>query len=87
MCGWDGWGWACGGGHAMGIGMLFFWMILIGLIVALVVFLLKHGGVAKRPESAVEILEKAYASGDISREEFLQKKEDLLGERKLPAKQ
>ena len=71
----------------MGIGMLFFWIIPIGLIAALVVYLLNQGGVAKRPESALEMLEKAYARGDMSREEFLQKKDDLLGKKKLPSRQ
>lgn len=64
----------------MGLGMLLIWAVPIGLIAALVVHLINQGGATKQAESAIDILEKAYARGDISRDEFLQKKADLLGD-------
>jgi putative membrane protein len=87
MYGWHGWDWTPGGGLLMGLGMLLIWAVPIGLIAALVVYLINQSGTAKRPESAIEILEKAYARGDVSRDEFLQKKADLLGNMKFSLKQ
>lgn len=66
----------------MGIGMLLMWFVPIALIVALVVYLLNdRGKTTKPPEQAIDILENAYARGEISREEFLQKRDDLLGKK------
>ncbi len=76
MHGWSGWEWTYGGGLIMGLGMLLTWVIPLGLIVALLVHLKNREG---RPERALDILEKAYARGEIGREEFLQKRDDLLG--------
>jgi putative membrane protein len=44
-----------------------------------VVYLNNQNKSTKAPERAIDILENAYARGEISREEFLQKREDLLG--------
>lgn len=75
----DGWG-----------GMLFggLWMLLIwGVLVLLFAALLKHlfvrpqetGGREKEPDmhTPLDILKEAYARGEINREEFLQKRDDL----------
>lgn len=77
-----GWDWTIGGGLIMGLGMLLVWIIPIGLIVALVVYLVNQNKSTKATERAIDILERAYAKGEISREEFLQKRSDLLGEKK-----
>ena len=77
MHGWNGLGWMYDGSFAMGLGMLFTWIIPIGLLIALVVYLAKTGSGTGKSETALEILEKAYARGEIGREEFLQKKHDL----------
>lgn len=74
-----------------GIGMLFggLWMILIlGVAFLLIAALLKylnaksHNNVeqAAEPEMQVplDVLKTAYARGEIGREEFLQKRDDLL---------
>ena len=63
----------------MGFGMLLVWLIPIGLIFALVMYLNKQNRTTNQPETAIELLEKAYARGEISRDEFLQKKNDILG--------
>ncbi len=65
----------------MGLGMLLMWAVPIGLIIALVVHLANQSKTTKPPERAIDILENAYARGEISREEFLQKRDDLLGKK------
>ena len=68
----------------MGIWMLFgiiFWIVLIAGIVLLVIWAIQRtvGGEPSRPaESALEILKKRYARGEISKEEFEEKKRDIL---------
>jgi putative membrane protein len=79
MYGWHGWEWTLGGGLIMGLGMLLMWAVPIGLIVALVLYVNNQSRTTRQPETAIELLEKAYARGEINREEFLQKREDLLG--------
>lgn len=70
-----------GYGYGMGSGMwifgLIFWiLILIGLV--LLIKYLWEGGGARKEESALEILKKKYAKGEISKEEFEEKKKDIL---------
>jgi putative membrane protein len=74
-----------------GIGMLFggLWMILLLavpllLLAVLVKYLFtKPRGNAERPgeparHTPLDVLKEAYARGEISREEFLQKRDDIL---------
>ena len=74
-----------------GVGMLFgaFWMILMwGIPLLLIVALLKYlfakprdkDGSEVRPEqkTPLDILKETYARGEISRDEYLQKRDDLL---------
>ncbi len=79
MYGWHGWEWTPGGGLMMGLGMLLMWGVPIALVVVLASYLNKRDKTTTPPERAIDILEKAYARGEISREEFLQKRDDLLG--------
>lgn len=81
-------GWMHGGGMGMmfgGFWMILIWVILLLLIVALLKYLfskpLGQGGPEIRPEkkTALDILEEAYARGNIGREEYLQKRDDLRG--------
>ena len=71
-------------GDGMGIWMLFgivFWILIIVGIVLLVVWVVQKalgGGAGGTEGSALEILKKRYASGEISKEEFEEKKRDLL---------
>ena len=70
----------CGWMPMMGFGMLFmalFWVVLIVGAVFLVKWLMRQGGLA-REDSALEILKKRYARGEINKQEFEELKRDLL---------
>jgi putative membrane protein len=65
------------GGGMMGVGMgigLLFW---VGVFV-LVYYLITDKKTAKNQNSALEILDKRYASGEISREEYLEMKKEIM---------
>ena len=76
--GWGmGWGW---------IWMLLFWLVPLLLVIALGAAAIKYlfsggarSGAAARDERsrALEVLEERYARGEINREEYLQKRDDL----------
>jgi putative membrane protein len=76
----DGWGWSWGWGMAVLHGLLW-WVILILGIVVLVRLLSggarRAGPASPAPETALEILKKRYARGEIGRDEFEEKKRDL----------
>lgn len=65
----------------MGFGMLLVWLVPIGLIVALVMLVNRRNSSPPQSERAIDIMEKAYARGEISRDEFLAKRNDLSGKR------
>jgi putative membrane protein len=68
---WDGWGW-----HMTG--MWFFWILLIVAFVLLIRWLVVSPRNPEAPhESAEEILKKRYARGDIDKEEFERRLNDL----------
>ncbi len=71
-----------GYGYSMGYGMwilgLIFWILVIIGLVLLIKYLWEGGGARREQESALEILKKKYARGEISKEEFEEKKKDLL---------
>lgn len=67
MMGWGG-----------GIGMIIFWIILIVVIVLLVKsFTSRSSERIERRESPMDILNRRYASGEIEKEEYAEKKKDL----------
>jgi putative membrane protein len=68
-----------GGGWYGGIFMIVFWIVVIVGIVFLIRWLVQstRGG-AGSAESALEILKRRYANGEINKKEFEQKKKDLL---------
>ena len=83
-----GWGhgpgmmdWGFGMGWVGGIMMVVFWIAVIVAIIFLIRWLAastrskNHG--LKSEESALEILKKRYARGEINKEEFEEKKRDL----------
>ncbi|WP_243276712.1 SHOCT domain-containing protein [Desulfallas sp. Bu1-1] len=70
--GYFGWG-------GMIISMLF-WLLFVGGLIYFVFWLVRRGAggpVNYRAESAMDILKKRYASGEITREQFLSIKEEL----------
>ncbi|HEY4673600.1 MAG TPA: SHOCT domain-containing protein [Thermodesulfobacteriota bacterium] len=73
--------WMMDGG--MGIWMLVnavFWILVIVGIVLLVVWAVRRVGGGERSkaeESALEILKKRYARGEITKEEYEEKKRDI----------
>ena len=84
-----GWGFGNYGGYGGVMGwigpimMIVFWGALIVGIVFLVRFLTRGGGGSGNPggrESALDILKKRYAKGEMSREEFEAMRKDLRGE-------
>jgi len=78
---WFGWGYGGYGGWIMLIGMAIFWGLIIWGIVALV---RRSGGWGssgadhQHSESALEVLKKRYARGEINKQEFEEKKKDLI---------
>ncbi len=75
MPGWGGWGWF---GPLHLVGPLLFW----GLVVVAIVFIGRRmfwsdTSLAGHGRAGLDVLEQRYARGEISREEYLQKKADI----------
>jgi putative membrane protein len=69
----NGWGMGFGGG----IFMVLFWILVIAGIVYIVKLLMGGSKDVKESGSALDILKKRYARGEINREEFEEMKKDL----------
>lgn len=67
------------GGFGMGgLGMILFWIAVIAVIVLLIKYLSDSSrGNRTGEKNANEILRERYAAGEISREEFKEKKKEL----------
>ncbi|MGC9954294.1 MAG: SHOCT domain-containing protein [Rhizomicrobium sp.] len=78
MWDWTGNGWLWGWWILHGLGSLLY---LVVIIVAIVVLarVLGGSGRAAHTRGALVILQERYAKGEIDREEYLQKKQDLGG--------
>jgi putative membrane protein len=80
--GWMGYGY---GGYGFGLIHMIFWVLILIAIVAGVVWLVRSmaGGdappVGTRRSAGLDVLEERYARGEINRDEYLQKKRDILG--------
>lgn len=77
MNGFNGHGWG------MGLGMGWWWIIGIAVVAAIVWLILRNAnqnGPVNNPgrKSALEILKERYASGEIGKEEYEQKKKEIL---------
>jgi putative membrane protein len=76
-------GWGMGGGWFGFIFMILFWVVIIAAVVAFIRWLVKSGSSSnpnppeQRQDSALEILRKRYARGEIDGEEFEQRKRAL----------
>ena len=80
---WSNHGWGMGYGWGMGLGwllMIIFWVLIV-LGVAYIVRLFA-GSMRKEEKdvSAIDILRKRYAKGEITREEFQKMKDDIKKE-------
>jgi putative membrane protein len=53
-----------------------FWILVIIGVVTLIKYIIQPG--QRQKDEALELLRKRYASGQISREEFEEKRKDLL---------
>lgn len=70
------------GWHWLGwLGMAFFWLVLVLLVLAAVKYLMgnrrSNAPDGERKPDALVLLEERYARGEIDREEFLKKRDDL----------
>lgn len=88
---WQGWGMGPGmmGGYGYGYGMGWVWSIVIIvfwiLVIVGIIFLVRwiaistrSGGQTGGGESALDVLKKRYARGEIDKDEFEERKRDLL---------
>lgn len=61
-------------------GMLLFWVVVIVVLIAVVRWIMltgRGGSGTKTDESALDILKKRYAAGEITKDEFEQLKKDI----------
>jgi putative membrane protein len=74
------WGWGYGNwlGWLGPLAMVAFWAAVTTGIVFLVRFLIRQGRSHDREDSALEVLRRRYARGEISKEEYLEKRGDLM---------
>ncbi len=71
---WGYYGWRMGFGWIL---MVVFWVLLILGIVMLAKFIAGRGRPGATEESALDILRKRYARGEITAEEFKKMKDDI----------
>ena len=76
------WGWGYGGygahwGWVGPIMMALFWIAIIVGIVFLVRYFVRQGRQSGKEDSALEILRQRYARGEVSKEEYEEKRRDL----------
>lgn len=79
------------GGYSFGLIHMIFWVVLLIAVVVAVVWMVRSmmsgGGAAAgshappppRRSPGLDVLEERYARGEISRDEYLEKKRDMLG--------
>ena len=76
---WPWFNWGLGGiGWIMPLFMIIFWGLIIWGIIALIRWGSRRGDYASgSSESAMDILKRRYASGEITKEEFEEKKRSI----------
>jgi putative membrane protein len=79
MWGYDHMGWMMNGWGMGGFGFIF-WLLILAAIIAGVVWFVRSQPLAgsRRRSTSLEVLEERYAHGEINREEYLQKKRDIV---------
>lgn len=79
--GYGGWGW-------FGVLHMIIWLLILALLIAAIVWFARTmtqrssetpQAAARRPPG-LDILEERYARGEINRDEYLQKRRDILGD-------
>jgi putative membrane protein len=65
-------------GTGMGGCMFLWWFFVIIVIVGAVLFFVRQQGNFNREKSALDLLKERYARGEISKQEFEEKKRDIL---------
>jgi putative membrane protein len=78
--------WGPGGfGWVEGLVWLIFWVAVIALAVVLLRRELPHMRTQRQRPPALDLLEERYARGEISREEFLERRDVLVAHHESPA--
>lgn len=76
------WGWGYGGygapwGWVGPLMMIVFWIAIAVGVVFLIGYLVRQGRPSGTEDSALEILRRRYAKGEINKEEYEEKRRDL----------
>jgi putative membrane protein len=68
-----------GWGYGFGLLHMIIWLVILAAIVAGVVWLVRTGAlqVSARRSPGLQVLEERYARGEINRDEYLRKKQDI----------
>ena len=71
-----------GGGWLMMLGMGVFWLVFLAVVIVGGIYLVRYLTISTTPrpqeDSALAILRKRYASGEITKEEFEEARKHLL---------
>ena len=74
-----------GWGYGYGLLHMIIWLVILVAIVTGVVWLVRRAAqpgahqFSARPSQGLQVLEERYARGEINRDEYLQKKQDIAG--------
>lgn len=58
--------------------MMIFWILILVLLIVVLVKAVSNNGTQNTGESPMDILKRRYASGEIDKEEFEERKKELL---------